>query len=79
MSRPRWKTNREVSALALTEPCESKKVMKRLYQAQGACLRTEGLVQLVDHVEVSGVHKTDWLSAIHRLRMSDMEAFLTSS
>lgn len=64
----------EVSAFASMKPCEIKKVAKRLYQAQGCLLEAvEGLVELADHVKVCRVHKADRLSAIHRLRQSDME------
>jgi hypothetical protein len=47
--------NKDVSDLASTKPYEHKKVVKRLYQAWGGLLEAvEGLVELADHVGVSG-------------------------
>ena len=70
MSRPRRKTNREVSAMAYTKPCERKAIVP----SSGRLLEAiEGPIELADHVGVRLVHKADRMSAIHRFHRSAME------
>jgi dihydroxyacid dehydratase/phosphogluconate dehydratase len=72
VSRPRQTINRDVSDLASTKPHEHKKTVKRLYQAGGLLEAVEGL-ELVDHVEVSGVDKPNRLSGVDRLHQVAVE------